>query len=492
MQLATRQEFIRGVLAIAALCHSAACIDTVEPNDTSSGIGIRTTVAGFLPAERFVVQVDNLEPFLLAHSTSSVVRVAPGTHHVTLLSLPPNCKVEGANPKIVVTEYAGIVAADFSVTCVSTTGALSIDVSVSGFGGVVWLFAQVDSAAPIPLRGNLSTVVGPLSGGSHSVNLRSIPPFCRAQENSGVNVVVKTGRLTTDTAVASFHLICEVKLAGDTVASIAFQREGHVALISQDGLRSTFLTRGYAPDWSPNREFIVFERFECPNEFSCHGDLWRINPDGTGERPIIVDENFSDRDAAVSPDARSIAFIRFWLGPDQHYLVVSDLDGKSLRILAIWNAGAAPAWSPDGKQIAFSCQPEDRKGGLDLCIVDSRGGCADYFTDECDLPAPVRLVSTLGNKLDPAWSPDGGFIAFTRACSPSLCGKSDYILEVVDVQTRVVTSLGRGFNPAWSPDGTRIIFSRNSEGGGLFIHSLSDGSLTQLTDQQNDAAPSWR
>jgi TolB protein len=60
---------------------------------------------------------------------------------------------------------------------------------------------------------------------------------------------------------------------------------------------------------------------------------------------------------------------------------------------------AQPAWSPDGKRIAFSSNRAN--GNIDVWVMDADGG------------HPHRLTHADGIDLGPAWSPDGDRIAFT-------------------------------------------------------------------------------
>ncbi|MCY3762174.1 MAG: LpqB family beta-propeller domain-containing protein [Gemmatimonadetes bacterium] len=126
-----------------------------------------------------------------------------------------------------------------------------------------------------------------------------------------------------------------------------------------------------------------------------------------------------------------------------------------------------PAWSPDGRQIAFV---SDRTGEGDLYLVASTGG------------DPVRL--TRGAPVSrPSWSPDGGRIAFSQ--------EGD--IRSVDPLTGVISVLSdapewEGY-PAWSPGGDRIALSADGE---LAILDLRQGAARRITRGYSHAAyPSW-
>lgn len=135
------------------------------------------------------------------------------------------------------------------------------------------------------------------------------------------------------------------------------------------------------------------------------------------------------------------------LGPSQASLLVSNADGSGERALTQGALDYNPAWSPDGKWIAFT---SERNGSADLYRVRLDGSGLERLTDD---PAFDDQA---------AFSPDGSQIVFvtTRAS-----GKAN--LWILDVQTHRAKPLTSGpggdFRPAWSPDGKWIAFSSDRE-----------------------------
>ena len=132
-------------------------------------------------------------------------------------------------------------------------------------------------------------------------------------------------------------------------------------------------------------------------------------------------------------------------------------DGRDQHLLLTAAAGH-PDWSPDGKRLAVDTEPAD---GEEIWILDADG--TDVTVVTCD-GAPCGPVAS------PAWSPDGGQLAFMRGIPREAGEEYDRIaIEVVDLATgatRVVavspvagSEYVEYVGPRWSPDGTQIVFT---------------------------------
>jgi len=108
----------------------------------------------------------------------------------------------------------------------------------------------------------------------------------------------------------------------------------------------------------------------------------------------------------------------------------------------------APAWSPDGRRIAVTC---DGNPGDEICVVDATTGTVSK---------PTCPLGVCNNRFrDPTWSPDGARIAMG----------GDFGVSVMNADGSGLRTFGVGrffSHPAWSPDGTRIAYVRDRDASG--------------------------
>ena len=118
-----------------------------------------------------------------------------------------------------------------------------------------------------------------------------------------------------------------------------------------------------------------------------------MNADGSGLRRLTHPRLGTHR-LVWSPDGRTIYYGR--------YLVSTD--GSGSRMLPYITL--TPVWSPDGRRIAFT-RPRGRTGPGPRCDSPT-----DIYVMNADGSGTRRLTHNAGYNAEPAWSPDGRKIAF--------------------------------------------------------------------------------
>jgi TolB protein len=182
-----------------------------------------------------------------------------------------------------------------------------------------------------------------------------------------------------------------------------------------------------------------------------------------------------DRDPAVSPDGRRIAFVSARDGNDEIY-VADARTGEVLRLTRSRMPDRRPDWAPGGRQIVW------QSGGP---------GAANLVIARADGQERRSLVRGRGDDIDPAWSPDGSRIAF----SSNRGGRRQLwvVAATGGLPELLATTPGRAFAPAWAPGGRRVAYVRESGGDSdLWVLDVADGGTRKLTrGPGRDRRPDW-
>jgi Tol biopolymer transport system component/DNA-binding winged helix-turn-helix (wHTH) protein len=168
---------------------------------------------------------------------------------------------------------------------------------------------------------------------------------------------------------------------------------------------------------------------------------------------------------AWSPDGKNIAFCRWAASAtDSGIFLISPLGGPERRISSTRCAeefGHILSWSADGKQLAFLHHPADSTSddaiGLFLLSLSS--------STETQVKTNCNTVQT------PAFSPRGDYLAW--ACDDNLSNVPIYLQRLSDGKvTELMRSMQGVGGLAWSGDGRRIVFSVGFTGGDLWEVAL--------------------
>ena len=204
-------------------------------------------------------------------------------------------------------------------------------------------------------------------------------------------------------------------------------------------------------------------------------DIYAMNADGS-ESTRLTRHFASEISPAWSPDGRLIAFHSYREESEDIY--VMNANGSEVRRLTSHSAADRnPTWSPDGRRIAFDTG-RDRNGEIYAMNADGSG--------------LTRITDHLSDDAHPAWSPDGRRIAFH-----SNRNRSNYDIHTMNADgsgvKRLTNDPAGDRHPAWSPDGRRIAFQSNRDGNWEIYAMNADGSgLTRLTDDPApDGDPVW-
>lgn len=185
---------------------------------------------------------------------------------------------------------------------------------------------------------------------------------------------------------------------------------------------------------------------------------------------------FFQTEPAWSPDGKRIAFVSNRDGVSRVYAM--DAGGAGTRRLTdTAKADTHPSWSPDGRWIVFS-----REGAL--FRVPAAGGPA------------ARVGRGLGSARNPAYSPDGKLIAYDYQ-QPGFETRQIWVMRADGTGRRLVTRLvAVSSNPAWSPDGRRIAFQSDARSVHAEIWTVgADGSGLRRETVDPDLEsfqPAWR
>ena len=205
-------------------------------------------------------------------------------------------------------------------------------------------------------------------------------------------------------------------------------------------------------------------------------ELWMVDYDGANQRRMTSDRSLAIA-PAWSPDGRAIAYTSYRRGfPDLFiaYIFEGRFTTPASGTDAVHNF--LPAWSPDGTRLAFM---SNRDGNLEIYIVDRDGGNLR------------RLTRHPSIDVSPTWSPTGNEIAFTsdRSGRPQI-----YIVGVDGLGLRRLTFESYCDRPTWSPAPfSEIAYaSRTGPGYDIKVFDLATSEVRQITfGEGSNESPSY-
>ena len=190
-------------------------------------------------------------------------------------------------------------------------------------------------------------------------------------------------------------------------------------------------------------------------------------------KPIVIDRHYFKEDYVG------------WLTDKREHLYLFEIAGKkSTQLTKGASDEQLPAWSPDGKQIAYVTKrgPDpDRHLNWDIYVIDAREGAEERQVTRF---AGADNDPSLDSR--PAWSPDGKRIAYLQQNEDKWIYYAPWSLAVVDVAggevTRPLGADGFHSKPRFTPDGTAILaLVEESRVTHVSRIELATGTVTPLT-----------
>jgi serine/threonine-protein kinase len=202
--------------------------------------------------------------------------------------------------------------------------------------------------------------------------------------------------------------------------------------------------------------------------------------DATGRTLSSNEEGMQYNGTTWSPNGQKIALSM--RSAASSALVLADVwiyDVASAALTRLTNGGAeAPAWSPDGRSLAYQRFVTDSEPGIMIVPIDGSG--------------PPRDVA-IGAFLEPQFTPDGRSIVATRTRAGSVANRIERISLADTRPNDVLVDLGtRVYNPRVSLDGTWLAYVAEADGrSDVFVKPMTAGGGRVQVSVAGGASPRW-
>ncbi|HEX7568835.1 MAG TPA: protein kinase [Anaerolineaceae bacterium] len=242
------------------------------------------------------------------------------------------------------------------------------------------------------------------------------------------------------------------------------------------------------PAWSPDGTKLLYV---APGGKASNGldyglDLFLLDLGVKDSQPVNLTQRIGDdTDPAWSPDGKWIALTNNGRGDKVPMIDIMKPDGSGLRRVSVDLQESNPTWSPDMNWLGYVMFAND------LNILYLRDITSDYAkTQPFDMKT---FIDRTGQVADPAWSPDGAQIAYTRMDGSNRTIYTMLASARADKITKLTVS-GHDREPAWSPDSQWVIFTSERDGNTEVYIMNAQGQLqTNLSNSPgSDMQPAWR
>jgi len=241
---------------------------------------------------------------------------------------------------------------------------------------------------------------------------------------------------------------------------LVFENGAHLYTMDADGgepRRLEIRLRGdfpqARPHWVEAKEFIRTGALSPTGKravFEARGEIFTVPAEKGDVRNLTRSAGAADRSPAWSPDGKSIA----WFSDEggEYGLVIADQFGKEARRIELESPTFfyTPRWSPDSKYLAYG--DADRN----LWVAEVASGAAKRIDNEGFAP-PERMIY-------PEWSPDSRWIAYSKRLRNQF--HAVFVYELASGESHQITDgLSSAHSPAWEQSGKYLIFLASTDYG---------------------------
>ena len=245
------------------------------------------------------------------------------------------------------------------------------------------------------------------------------------------------------------------------------------------------------PAWSPDGSRLLYVAAGGKNGAGQDTglDIFMVNLNTPGSQPVnLTLLKGDDTYPAWSPDGKTIAFTNQGRFNDIRQIYMMNADGSNQRRISFDFEEYSPSWSPDMNWLLYVIFARDHN------YLYLRNHVNNFATATPQAYDNKEIFGRLGQVANPAWSPDGNTIAYTR-----IDGLNQHIYTVPfksrgDNPNLLTKDTPRDYEPSWSPDSQWITFtSERDHNAEIYVMTAAGLLQSNLTNNPaRDIEPAWQ